>query len=142
VFSPLFYQSVKRKLNSIPYSLIVDNATFAASNYCALKVKFLEKEHNEFINEEITVVKNRIIALSTREESSTGSTMKDIIDTRLFSTEEIKKNFKGFTHDNGSSIVGINMGLATLLRNSGHEFYDLNDPCHVSWIKFNYKKFN
>ena len=33
-------------------------------------------------------------------------------------------------HDNGSSLIGEKIGLATLLRNEGLRFLDLCDPCH------------
>ena len=36
----------------------------------------------------------------------------------------------GFTHDNGSNLIGENTGLTTLLNKAGNKFFDLCDPCH------------
>ena len=53
--------------------------------------------------------------------------MQKILDDKLFSTNEIIANLKGFTHDNGSSWVGSQAGLASLLKQRGSQFFDLND---------------
>ena len=34
------------------------------------------------------------------------------------------------SHDNGSSLVGENIGLTALLKREGCTFFDLKDPCH------------
>ena len=33
-------------------------------------------------------------------------------------------------HDNGSSLIGENIGLISLLKKDNIEFFDLKDPCH------------
>jgi len=56
--------------------------------------------------------------------------MQEIQEDKLFSDQQIIMNLKGFTHDNGSSLTGPNIGLSFLLRKSGADFFYLNDPCH------------
>ena len=129
-FKVLIEDQIKEKLSNNPYSLIIDNSTFCNSNLCALKVKFLEKEWHEELQTHITSVKNQIIALSDLKESSTGQTLKDIVESRLFTNDDIKKNMIGLAHDNGSSLVGENIGLASLLKKENNPFFDLRDPCH------------
>ena len=36
----------------------------------------------------------------------------------------------GMAHDNGSSLLGGNIGLATLFKKDNLSFFDLRDPCH------------
>jgi len=129
-FRPYYTENLKEKLMSTPFSLIVDNATFSRENFCALKVKFLEKEFNKELNTEISSIKNKLIGIATLKESSTGKVMREILEDKLFSDKQIIMNLKGFTHDNGSSLTGPNIGLSSLLRKSGANFFDLNDPCH------------
>jgi len=123
-------EDLKQKLENYPYSLIIDNSTFSGVNVCALKVKYLEKEWQETLKTNVTTVKNKVIAISDLEESSTGKSLKEIVETKLFSNEKIKKHMIGLAHDNGSSLVGENIGLINLLTKDGSSFFDLKDPCH------------
>jgi len=84
----------------------------------------------EELKTEVTKIKNKIIALSDLDEQSNGKTLKEIIEKKLFDDERIKKNLIGFVHDNGSSLVGENIGLASLLKQDNLHFFDLKDPCH------------
>ena len=129
-FKPIIELDIKEKLAHSPFSLIVDNSTFCGSNVCALKVKYLEKSMKEELKTEVTKIKNKIIALSDLDEQSNGKTLKEIIEKKLFDDERIKKNLIGFVHDNGSSLVGENIGLASLLKQDNLHFFDLKDPCH------------
>jgi len=92
-FRPHFIDQLKEKLASKPYSLIIDNATFSNQNYCALKVKYLDKEFNEEMNEEVTTIKNRIVSLATLKESSSGMTMKEL-RINYFQMKILKITFK------------------------------------------------
>jgi len=121
---------MKSHLNKTPYSLIIDNASFSGESVCALKVKYLATEWDESLKENITKIKNKIIALSSLKESSNGKSLKNIIEERLFSSEAIKNNFFRMTHDNASSLISPNIGVVGLLEQSGNNFFDLKDPCH------------
>ena len=129
-FGPFFHDKLLEKLNTTPYSLIVDNSTFCGESLCAFKVKFLDKSWDEESNAEITSVQNKIIALTNLKESSTGQTLMEIVEKKLFINEEVKKNLVGFVHDNGSALVGDKLGLTTRMKNEGLIFMDLCDPCH------------
>ena len=48
----------------------------------------------------------KVIGISTLKESSSGATIKNVLDDKLFSTPQIKQNLIGITHDNASSFVG------------------------------------
>lgn len=126
----VFEEEIKEKLSHTPFSLILDNSTFCGASLCALKVKYLEKTWHDGLKMDITAVKNKIIALSDLAESSTGETLKEIVEKRLFINESIKQNFVGFAHDNGSSLIGENNGLKSLFQKDNLIFFDLQDPCH------------
>ena len=95
-----------------------------------LKFKFLDTEFHQEINSDVTRIRNRVIGLATLKECSSGKTLKKIIDDKLFTSEDLKNSMKGFAHDNGSQLVGSNIGVTSLLKNDGNEFYDFDDPCH------------
>ena len=69
-FRPILLDEMKSHLNKTPYSLIIDNASFSGESVCALKVKYLATEWDESLKENITKIKNKIIALSSLKESS------------------------------------------------------------------------
>jgi len=129
-FKTAIEEDLKEKLANCPYSLIIDNSTLLGTNICALKVKYLDKEWREEYKEDVTTVKNKVIALTDLEESSSGISLNKIIENKLFCDERIKRNFIGLAHDNGSSLVGENIGLCSLLQKENHVFFDLRDPCH------------
>ena len=129
-FRPLLLGEIKDHLSSQPYSLIIDNVTFSGESFCALKVKYLAKEWNEDLQSNLTTIKNKIFSLSNLKESSSGQTIKSIVEDRLFSSEQIRSNLVGIAHDNASSLTSPNIGLITLLEQSGNNFFDLKDPCH------------
>ena len=129
-FGPILKEELENKLNQTKYSLIIDNATFCGESFCAIKVKYLDSDWNEEIQSNITCIKNKIIALSSLKESSSGRTLQNILETRLFWNKEVKKNMVGFAHDNGSNFAGEYTGLAALLSKEENNFFDLQDPCH------------
>ena len=129
-FRPILFEEIQTHLTKTPFSLIIDNASFSGDSICALKVKYLANEWDKDLEENITKVKNKIIALSNLKESSSGHSLKSIIEERLFSSEAIKSQFCGMAHDNASSLVSPNCGVVTLLEQSGKKFFDLKDPCH------------
>lgn len=129
-FGKIMNEELINKLSEKPYSLILDNSTFCGQNLCALKVRYLDQEWDEELKSQITIIQNKIISITKLKESSSGKVLKDIIEKRLFKHPNVKKNLLGFVHDNGSNIVGENIGTVTLLKKSGLQFYDLCDPCH------------
>ena len=129
-FKPRIEPDIKDKLANSPFSLIIDNSTFAGSNICALKVKYLDQIWQEGLRSEITIVKNKIIALSDLDERSDGKTLKEIVENKLLNDKRIKKNLIGLAHDNASSLTSENIGLASLLKKDACRFFDLRDPCH------------
>ena len=129
-FRPILLQEMRNQLSIAPYSLVIDNATFSGDSVCALKVKYLITEWDQNLKENITQIKNKIISLSNLKESSSGLSLKNVIEERLFSSESIKNQFFGLTHDNASSLTSPNCGVVALLEQNGNNFFDLKDPCH------------
>ena len=78
----------------------------ASVSFCAIKVKYLDSDQNEDFQSNITSIKNKIIAISNLKESSSGKALQNIVDIHLFQKEEVKKNFVGFVHVNGSNLTG------------------------------------
>lgn len=129
-FGKAFYNDLLEKLSERPYSLILDNSTFCGESLCAIKVKFLAQEWDEELKISTTKVNNKILSLTNLKESSSGKTLMEIVQNKLFRSDDVKKNLIGFVHDNGSSLVGDKLGLVTLLQKSGINFLDICDPCH------------
>lgn len=124
-FRVTLLDELKEKLKSMRYSLSIDNSTIlAGESFCGLKVKFLEEIDG------FTQIQNKIIAMNQLRTSSSGRTMLDIINNKIFDNENIEKNLIGLTHDFASSLTGPNIGLVKLLRDKGGAFFDLTDPCH------------
>jgi len=91
-------EDLKEKLSTRPCSLIIDNATFCGSNLYALRVRYLDKEWVEDLKDDVTIIKNKIVTLSNLEDSSSGQTLKEIVEEKLFSNEQIKKkNYRNVT---------------------------------------------
>ena len=129
-FKPIIESDIKEKLANSPFSLIIDNSTFAGSNICALKVKYFNQVWQEELRSEITTMRNKIIALSDLDERSDGKTLKEIVENKLLNHKRIKKNLIGLAHDNASSLTSEDIGLASLLKKDDCHFFDLLDPCH------------
>ena len=129
-FGRFFHDNLLEKLSQNPYSLIVDNSTFCGESICAFKVIFLDKTWDEELKTQITKAQNKIIALTNLKESSSGQTLMEIAEKKLFVNENVRKNMIGFAHDNGSALVGDKIGLAALMKKDGIVFMDLCDPCH------------
>jgi len=89
-FRPHLLEQIKEKLKKTPYSLIIDNATFSNQNFCALKVKFLEKEYNEELNMEMIMIENRIITLSTLKKALLVQPLK-ILSIENYLLDKISK---------------------------------------------------
>ena len=121
-FRPILIDGIINSLKTKPFSLSLDNATFSGEHFCALKVKFLDLEWNDELQENISTIKNKIIALHNLKESSSGKTMEEILNLKLFQTEEIKNNLIGIVHDCASSFTGSDVGLINLLQKAGKEF--------------------
>jgi len=90
-FKVALEEDIKQKLSVRPYSLIIDNSTFCGSNLCALKVRYLEKEWNEDLKMDITTIQNKVIALSDLGESSSGQSLKEIIEKKYFQILKSKR---------------------------------------------------
>jgi len=51
--------------------------------------------------------------------------MMEIVENKLFTNEEVKKNLVGFVHGNGSALIGDKLGLTTKMKNEKFIFMDL-----------------
>lgn len=128
---PYFVEDLEGKLKTSLFSLSIDNATVCGENFCAMKIKYLESEKDNKFNSEITVVKNKLVAIEKLNESSTAEKLYEILNNKIFYDEDIKKNFIGMTHDRGSNLIGSHKGLVTRMKKDWPKyFWDLNDPCH------------
>ena len=60
-------------------------------NICAFKIKYLEKGWREEIKENVTSVKNKVIALSNLEENSSGSALMKKIEQNSCLMRKLEK---------------------------------------------------
>jgi len=123
-FQKSLIEDINKKLESRPFSLIIDNSTISKENYCVLQARFLESINNE------TVVTNKVLKIHKLDEKSDAKTMHKIIKDRLLSNPEIERNFIGIVHDNASSLIGKYNGLVTKLQEDKSNLFSLKDPCH------------
>jgi len=79
----------------------------------------LDSEWSEEFNQSLSIVQNKIIALNNLKESSTGQTLKRLVEEKLSKDLDIQKNMIGFAHDNGSNLKGENIGLSSLIKQEG-----------------------
>ena len=79
-------------------------------------------------NEKIkAIIQNGIIETKCLTEKP----IYQIVQDKLLSLSEIKNNFIGIVHGQGSNLTGPQVGLIKHLNNDlQQEFFCLNDPCH------------
>jgi len=61
-FQKSLIEDIHKKLQSRPFSLIIDNSTICKENYCVLQARYLEKINNE------TVVTNKVLNIHKLQE--------------------------------------------------------------------------
>ena len=125
-FRPVLLDHIHEELSKILYSFSIDNTTLGGENFCGIKVKYLTKDEMGKAK-----VNDKFLGLTKLEEKSNGETMRKIVQEKLFWSSTIKRNLLGMTHDRGSSIVGGNVGLISLLEEDiQSKISSLPDPCH------------
>ena len=118
-FCPYYFDDLKKKLSSRPFSLSIDGSTICCENVLAMKVRYLDREENDD-NKNMTEIKNKVVGIKTFKESSTGQTIYNILQEKLFSSPEILQNLVGVVHDRGSNLVGSDLGFVSLLKKIYH----------------------
>ena len=126
---------LRKDLEQSTYSLCIDNSTISGTNISAIQVRYLKaitlnEGSNEFRNLQI---QNKVVGLKYLSDSSTGKTLYNIVQEKLFDlSPQIKNNLTGFTHDHASSLSGKGLGLyGHLLKDFGNnKIFNIEDPCH------------
>lgn len=113
------------------YSLSIDNSTIGGKSISILEARYLKTEIVNNLSR--TSIKNKIVGVKYLSESSSGETMYNIVNEKLFDLDfDVKSNFIGLAHDLASSLTSEAKGLISYLREDFEDRYlfDLEDPCH------------
>ena len=123
-FQKPLLEDIYKNLKTKPFSLIIDNSTVCAENFCVLQTRYCEKINFE------TVITHKLIKIHKLQNKSDAETMHNIIKEELLFDEEISKNLVGIVHDNASSLTGKYHGLVKKMQKEKPELFSLKDPCH------------
>lgn len=124
-FGRCLLAELKNDLRATPYSFCLDSSTIGGDNIVAIKVRYVDDSDRK------EPIKNRILGISTLQESSSGETLFNIVKEKLFSDDILQRNFISIAHDYASSISSYSKGLVGRLQKLKTSFLDLKDPCHA-----------
>ena len=128
-------EEIIEDLKKSKYTLCLDTSTITGTNVLALQLRYLKdiKSTDNSIELSHLEIQNRVIGLKYLGESSTGETIYNTVNDKLFSlSPQIKDNLIGLAHDHGSNLSGHGIGLVGRLKADfkEQEFFNLEDPCH------------
>lgn len=84
----------------------MDNATISRTSVCAVKARYLDENAEGF------ELKNRVVSVTYLKEDSTGATLLEVLNSKIFSkNEKVKQNFTSITFDNAATMKGACKGL-------------------------------
>jgi len=104
-------ENLMNDLKSSPFSISLDCATVMGDQVLAIRAKYLKTHYSEDLRSQLLTLENHILCIEELKESSTGKVFYNILDEKIFKSEQLKNNWIGMAHDGASNLCGEELGL-------------------------------